>query len=864
MNEFLFDVSVVIPVYNVEKYLEECIESVLNQKGMKNRIEILLIDDGSSDSSVEICKKYSSKFSNITLISQKNSGVSEARNNGIKNSKGKYIMLLDSDDTLSKYSIKNLFSFFEKNYDFIDILTYPIVFNQNGHLVKNPRYDEYTNGTGIYDVNEFIYLNQSTINIMFKNEGENTLLFDKNMKLSEDQNFCTELIMRKEKIGFVKNAIYYYRRHGAGVSQTINNPYYCFEDIMKYNETILEKYKQSGRIPRYVQSLVINTIKWRLSSDQLLPYHYDEEQFEEALNRIKNLIENISTSVLMNVSGLSYVSKIYLLRFIGRNLNVEYGNSIDIYCDELLIKSTKSFDGYISKLKLKDNNIIINGQVFHPTLEELNDIFVDIHYTDGTVENKKIKLFESTDIYNITSMNEKRVYGFDLSFDIRNVENFEIYLKNKSKKVKIQFKFKRFAPNNFVTDGINVLYSAKSYKFKVRKGFINKIKSYARKDIRCIKRRSKSIFNRIASHFLYNKDNIWIYSDRGDTLDNAYIQFKHDFNKNDGVTRYYVCKMNKIDINANFDKEEKPFIVEQGSLKHKMLFINSKKIITSFIDLQVYCPLKAISYYNDLLKYDLIYLQHGILHANLLKMYSKEFTQIDKFVVSTNFEIKNLTTKYHYNKEDLIISGMPRMGEVNAKTKIENTILFAPSWRKYLIGGLINNKRNLKTDMFIKSDFFKKTYEFLHSDELKKILKENNYTLDFKLHPIFKEYAYLYKLDNNKYVNISFSSTVVEKYKIFITDFSSFQFDFVKLKRPIVYFLPDKKEFDAGLHSYRELDLKYEDAFGPLCLDSDSVLDELTHIIKSGKVDKKYLDRMNKMFVDIKNPCEEIYNSIIK
>lgn len=864
MNEFLFDVSVVIPVYNVEKYLEECIESVLKQKKMKDRIEILLIDDGSSDSSVEICKKYSNTFSNVTLITQNNSGVSEARNNGIKNARGKYIMLLDSDDTLSRSTVKNLFSFFEDNYDYIDIVTYPIIFNQNGHLVKQVRYDEYTKGTGVYDVSKFIYLNQSTINIMFKNEGENTLLFDKNMKLSEDQNFCTELIMRKEKIGFVKDAVYYYRRHGAGVSQSINSPYYCFEDIIKYNENLLEKYKKNGQIPKYVQSLVINTIKWRLSSDQLIPYHYEKEEFDNAINRIKNLINSISVNVLMNVKGLSYVSKIYLLRFAGRKLNVEYGSSIDIYCDELLIKNTKHFDGYISKLKLKDNKLIINGQVFHPALEKLKDIYIDIKYSDGTVKNKKIQLFETVDLYNISSMNEKRVYGFDFSFDIKDVENFEIYLKNNAKKVKIQFKFKRFAPNNFVTDGINVLYSAKTYKFKVRKGFINKLKSYIRKDIRCIKHRSNSIFNRIASHFLYNKNNIWIYSDRGDTLDNAYIQFKHDFNKKDGASRYYVCKMNKIDIDTNFTKKEKPFIIEQGSLKHKMLFINSKKIITSFIDLQVYCPLKAISYYNDLLKYDLIYLQHGILHAKLLKMYSKEFTQIDKIVVSTNFEVENLTTKYHYNKEDLIISGMPRMGEVNTKTNAENIILFAPSWRKYLIGGLINNKRNLKTDMFIKSDFFKKTYDFLHSDKLKKLLKENNYTLDFKLHPIFKEYAHLFELDNNEYVKLSFSNTVVEKYKIFITDFSSFQFDFVKLKRPIIYFLPDKKEFDAGLHSYRELDLKYEDAFGTLCLDSDSVLSELNHIIKSGGVDEKYLSRMNNMFVDIKNPCEKIYNSIIK
>ena len=88
---------------------------------------------------------------------------------------------------------------------------------------------------------------------------------------------------------------------------------------------------------------------------------------------------------------------------------------------------------------------------------------------------------------------------------------------------------------------------------------------------------------------------------------------------------------------------------------------------------------------------------------------------------------------------------------------------------------------------------------------------------------------------------------------------------FVRLKRPIIYFMPDMKEFKAGLHTYRELDLKYEDAFGNLFTTCDGLFEELKRIIDNNcNVDQKYLDRMDDFFLEINNPKEDIYNCISK
>ncbi len=107
-------VSIIIPVYNVENYIHECIDSVLNQ-GYGN-LEIILVDDGSTDRSGEICDEYALKDKRITVYHKKNGGLSDARNYGIERCNGEYIYLLDSDDFIEKRTIEGMLYYADK-YD---------------------------------------------------------------------------------------------------------------------------------------------------------------------------------------------------------------------------------------------------------------------------------------------------------------------------------------------------------------------------------------------------------------------------------------------------------------------------------------------------------------------------------------------------------------------------------------------------------------------------------------------------------------------------------------------------------------------------------------------------------------------------
>ena len=93
-------ISIIVPVYNVENYLKECIDSILRQEFRD--YEIILVDDGSKDDSGKICDEYGKKYSFISVIHKKNGGLSDARNFGLKIAKGEYILFIDSDDYIAK------------------------------------------------------------------------------------------------------------------------------------------------------------------------------------------------------------------------------------------------------------------------------------------------------------------------------------------------------------------------------------------------------------------------------------------------------------------------------------------------------------------------------------------------------------------------------------------------------------------------------------------------------------------------------------------------------------------------------------------------------------------------------------------
>ena len=190
---------------------------------------------------------------------------------------------------------------------------------------------------------------------------------------------------------------------------------------------------------------------------------------------------------------------------------------------------------------------------------------------------------------------------------------------------------------------------------------------------------------------------------------------------------------------------------------------------------------------------------------------------------------------------------MPRYDYFDFNQSSVNRILFAPSWRKYLVG--MNGTEWVTTESkFLQSQFFDATTRFLNSKKLQDLLEQHDFYLDFKLHPILERYKHLYKITNPR-VTMAEHKIKETTYKIFMTDFSSFVYDFVYLKKPIIYYLPDEGLFRAGLNDYREVDMPLDDAFGEYVNTPEDAVDAIQRVLENGCVpEERYAKKMENMF----------------
>ena len=358
---------------------------------------------------------------------------------------------------------------------------------------------------------------------------------------------------------------------------------------------------------------------------------------------------------------------------------------------------------------------------------------------------------------------------------------------------------------------------------------------------------------------------IWLYYDCKNVLkDNSFYQFEHDVYKNDGIQRFYILdgddfKERKKEFPAALQKH----IVRFGSRKHVNLFLMAEWIIMSFAEEYTYLPMemKAFKKYSYVLNFPkTVYLQHGVLHAHLPWHYSLDRVKIDKEVISTYYEEENLIENYGFDRNHLIQAGMPRYDCIDLSQKPRKKILYAPTWRRYLIDRKENDWVS-DVDGFVNSSFYKSVMRFINDDRLDKALEAHGYTLDIQLHPIFKGYNSTIRTESRR-VNLITDDINATDYEIFITDFSSFVFDFVYLSRKIMYFVPDYDLFKSGMNGYCRLDLPLEEGFGPFVQNEEDAVNQLIELMDA-PISPRYLQKMQGFFMYKDNhQRERIYEAL--
>lgn len=257
MKNIKANISVIIPVYNVEKYLSECLDSVVNQTYKK--LQIILVDDGSTDSSGKICDVYAEKDNRITVVHQKNAGAGAAKNTGLDLVKGDYFSIIDSDDYIELDMYEKMVNSLEKyNADIVQCLfrnvfvndsfdrKYKIKSNYPKVLTSKRFLKEY-----LYDWKYAIFANK-----VFKSSLLKDIRFPVGRKI-DDEFFTYKLVCNAKKVVNIDNILYNYRMRKTSVmnendtDRLIYDRIDCFIERYNYVSDIYPSLKKNYNLKLY-------------------------------------------------------------------------------------------------------------------------------------------------------------------------------------------------------------------------------------------------------------------------------------------------------------------------------------------------------------------------------------------------------------------------------------------------------------------------------------------------------------------------------------------------------------------------------------------------------------------------------------
>ena len=284
-------VSIIIAAYNIEKYIEKCLESVVNQT-FKN-LEIIVVNDGSTDSTLEKIESFKRIDKRIVLVNQENKGLIEARKSGFRVSNGEYILFIDGDDWLDLKAIEILYQVSEN--DKYDIIQY-------GYLIA---YEDGSFKDGWNSKKEKVFSNDQFLETILKGKINhsiwckfikreyiliNNIVFPSNISYGEDLGLTISLSVHKPKVYNINKCLYYYYKRDTSLTNNISSKildiYYVTIFIKKIliNNGLFEKYIEEFEYMAYKQNYYIR---------RDLIFLYKSNIGKEMFNRWKNLNINM-------------------------------------------------------------------------------------------------------------------------------------------------------------------------------------------------------------------------------------------------------------------------------------------------------------------------------------------------------------------------------------------------------------------------------------------------------------------------------------------------------------------------------------------------------------------------------------------
>ena len=318
MAEVNYKITVITPVYNAESFLGETIESVIAQSLGFENIQLILVNDGSTDGSGEICRRFADEYpQNILYIEKDNGGVSSARNAGLEHVSGKYIIFLDADDHWDREAFDHIYEFFESHPQAFDVCSCRIKFFGDYAEKEHPLDYKFSDGARIVDLVEEPAMISSTIgSVAVRAAAVGDIRFNEKISAGEDSVFVNSLLMEHQYLGVLPDALFYYRRNyssGSGSSSAARKvSWYTVVPREYYLGLCNRSIERCGKVVPFIQYVIMYDLRWR-RYDQTMMAVLTEEEKQQHISIMKEVLSYIPDKVIRKAEGFTQYRRLYLL-----------------------------------------------------------------------------------------------------------------------------------------------------------------------------------------------------------------------------------------------------------------------------------------------------------------------------------------------------------------------------------------------------------------------------------------------------------------------------------------------------------------------------------------------------------------------
>ncbi len=358
------DISVVVPVCNVGRYVGECLDSVLKQT--KKEFEVICVDDGSTDNSLEVLRKYERMDSRVKVITKPNAGYGHTMNVGFDAAQGDYIIIVESDDYVSSNMFERLYdTITEYNADVVKSDHF-IFSTQNGLDVKEYQavcpteyYNRVLNADICPEIFTFTMMNWTGI---YKTSfiRENNIRHNETPGASfQDNGFWFQAISMAEKVVFINEAFYHYRQDNPNSSINNKKKVYCICDEYKFMSNILNSHKEFGEEyhKRFLEKKFFNYLNsYRRISDEFKIEFLEHisKEFENDLKDPLICIENFDPWIYKQMNRIIDSPKLFYIEDNAESYRREYN---EVHQELMKIRNSKEFKKGLKVKKLLHQTI---------------------------------------------------------------------------------------------------------------------------------------------------------------------------------------------------------------------------------------------------------------------------------------------------------------------------------------------------------------------------------------------------------------------------------------------------------------------------------------------------------------------------